>query len=235
MSVASPEASLASPSPVAPISPPAVDGEHRNCRVYSHPVLAAKLGTLRDKNTEPSAFRGLVSDLGRALAYEVTRDLSTHPVEVQTPMAAAQGVGIADKVVVVCIMRAGSGMVGGFMQMLPFAGVGHVGIYRDKHIHNTVEYYFRMPQDVEGARAIVVDPLLATGATAVAAITRLRDYGVGRIDFACILAAPEGLARMYARHPEVMVHTLSVEEGLDANGYILPGVGDAGDRLYGTD
>jgi len=203
-------------------------------RVLRHPLLDHSLTRLRDKNTSPQGFRRVMERLSGLMAYEITRELHTRPKPIETPFTAMDGVEIAEDIVIVPIMRAGFGMLEGLLQMIPFAQVGHIGIYRDKFINTTVEYYFRVPNDVSSKRVLLADPLLATGATAVASIDRLKEYQVGPIVFVSLLAAPEGLSALYAAHPDVPVYTLSIEKGLDENGFILPGVGDAGGRLYGT-
>lgn len=204
------------------------------CTVVQHPVLEHKLRILRDTATQASTFRGLMGEIASLLAYEATRDLETSEAEVSTPLEATTGREISEDLILVSILRAGDGMLQGMLQMLPFARVGHVGIYRDKFIDNTVEYFFRIPDSAAGKRVILVDPLLATGDTAVAAVDRLKEFDVGPIQFVCVLAAPEGLAQFSEAHPDVSVLTVSVERELNDLGYILPGLGDAGDRLFGT-
>lgn len=205
-----------------------------HCHVVGHPVVQHKLSMLRDESTTPAAFRLMLEEISEFLAYEVTKDLKTSLIKVQTPMAKADGELISEKIILIPIMRAGSGMLEGMLRILPFAAVGHVGIYRDKFIKNTVEYYFRLPKNAKGKRVIMLDPLLATGDTACAAIDRLKQYEVGPIQYVCLLAAPQGLKKVQILHPDVEIYTLSIEKGLDKNGYILPGLGDAGDRLFGT-
>ena len=202
--------------------------------VIEHPVMQHKLSLLRKKETRPAEFRRILSEISCMMAFEVTRDLKTKEVAIETPLEKTKAPLIADPVIVVSIQRAGSGMLEGMMQMLPFAKVGHVGIYRDKNIGSTVEYYFRIPNDAAGQRVILIDPLLATGDTAVAAIDRLKEYSVGPIHYVCILAAPDGIKKVQALHPDVNIFTLSVERELNKRGYILPGLGDAGDRLFDT-
>lgn len=204
------------------------------CRVLEHPILQHNLTRLRNAATRPVDFRRVMEQLSALLAYEVTRDISVSSAPVQTPLEATEGLVVSDELIIVSIMRAGNGMLDGLLRMLPFSGVGHIGIYRDKFIGNTVEYYFRLPDEVKGRKILVADPLIATGDTAVASVDRLKEYGVGDIRFVSLLASPEGLAHLYEHHPDVEVFTLSVERELNAQGYILPGIGDAGDRLYGT-
>ena len=205
------------------------------CRILNHPILQHNLTKLRNRETKPVDFRRVMDQLSALLAYEITRDISVSNESVTTPLEETQGAVVSDDLVIVSIMRAGNGMLDGLLRMLPFSRVGHIGIYRDKFIGNTVEYYFRLPDEVKGRKILLADPLIATGDTAVASIDRLKEYGVESIRFVSLLASPEGLAHLYDHHPDVEVYTLSVERELNADGYILPGLGDAGDRLYGTD
>ena len=204
------------------------------CHVLTHPILQHNLTKLRDESTQPVHFRRVLEQLSALMAYEITRDISVTEREVKTPVAETRGVVVDDDMVIVSIMRAGNGMLDGLLRMLPFSRVGHIGIYRDKFVNNTVEYYFRLPDEVRGRNILLADPLIATGDTAVASIDRLKEYGVGRIRFVSLLVSPQGLNKLYNHHPDVEVFTLSIEEGLTDTGYILPGIGDAGDRLYGT-
>lgn len=209
--------------------------KHTNqCQVISHPVLEHKLTLLRKKDTKPIEFRRLLREISCLMAYEATRDLKTAASKIDTPWEAMKAPLIDEKLLIVAIQRAGNGMLEGMMEMLPFGRVGHIGIYRDKFIKNTVEYYFRLPNEPEGQRVLVLDPLLATGDTAVAAVDRLKEFKVGPIHFVCVLAAPQGVEKLLSAHPDVTIHTLSVERELDVKGYIRPGLGDAGDRLYDT-
>jgi uracil phosphoribosyltransferase len=204
------------------------------CRVLNHPILQHNLTKLRNRDTAPVDFRRVMDQLSALLAYEITRDISVSNEPVTTPLEETHGAVVSDDLVIVSIMRAGNGMLDGLLRMLPFSRVGHIGIYRDKFIGNTVEYYFRLPDEVKGRKVLLADPLIATGDTAVASIDRLKEYGVESIRFVSLLASPEGLAHLHDHHPDVEVYTLSVERELNAEGYILPGLGDAGDRLYGT-
>ena len=204
------------------------------CRILNHPILQHNLTKLRNKETSPVDFRRVMDQLSALLAYEITRDIGVSNESVQTPLEKTESPVVSDDIVIVSIMRAGNGMLEGLLRMLPFSRVGHIGIYRDKFIGNTVEYYFRLPDEVKGRKILLADPLIATGDTAVASIDRLKEYGVGSIRFVSLLASPQGLAHLYEHHPDVEVYTLSVERELTPDGYILPGLGDAGDRLYGT-
>jgi uracil phosphoribosyltransferase len=204
------------------------------CRTVEHPVLQHKLTLLRKKGTPAADFRRILTEVSSLLAYEVTRNLKTAPVAIATPMEDMRSPLINEPLIVISIMRAGNGMMEGVLHMLPFARVGHIGIYRDKFLHSTVEYYFRLPNDAKGQRVLIMDPILATGDTAVAAINRLKEYEVGPITFTCLIAAPEGLRNLKEAHPDVEIVALAVDRQLNAKGYILPGIGDAGDRLFDT-
>jgi uracil phosphoribosyltransferase len=206
----------------------------KNVTVIDHPVARHKLAILRDKATTALSFRLVVEEISQLLAYEATRDLGTRKVTVETPLETTECEMVDEALVVVAILRAGNGMLSGMLRILPFATVGHIGIYRDRFIQSTVEYYLRLPKDVKDKRILLVDPLLASGDTACAAIARLKEYEVGPIRLACFLAAPQGLAKLAEQHPDVEVVTLDIERTLDPKGYLLPGIGDAGDRLYDT-
>ncbi|MCB0349644.1 MAG: uracil phosphoribosyltransferase [Bdellovibrionales bacterium] len=206
----------------------------KNLTIIDHPLAQDKLWHLRNKKTTPDNFRRLVSELSHILAYEMTRDFKTENIKVETPIQATTNQKIVENMAIVPIMRAGQAMVDGILDLIPTCAVGHIGIYRDKFVNNTVEYYFRLPKGIEGMRVAVLDPLLATGETAVAAITRLKEYKVGRISFVALLVAEQGLKRISEAHPDVHIYTLSVEPGINEFGYIMPGIGDAGDRMYGT-
>lgn len=206
----------------------------KNLRLVSHPVIQHKLTVLRDKQTGPMAFRQIIEEVSQLLAYEATHDLKTKQVEVETPLEKTQSDQISESVVLVAVLRAGAGMLSGMLKILPFATAGHIGIYRDKFIKSTVEYYLRLPKELEGKKVILLDPLLATGDTACAAVDRLKEHGAQYIRYVCILASPEGLQKLEEFHPDVEVIALNVERALDERGYLLPGVGDAGDRLYDT-
>ena len=202
------------------------------CHVVDHPVLRHKLTVMREKKTSPLSFRMIMEEISQFLAYEATRDLPLRKISISTPLEAVEADQVSESPIIVSIMRAGNGMLPGMMRILPFAAVGHVGMYRDKFIHTTVEYYFRLPKDVKDRRILLLDPMLATGETASAAIDRLKTYGVGQIRFICLLAAPVGIRKLKAAHPDVEIYTTSLERCIDEQGYIRPGVGDAGERLY---
>jgi len=203
--------------------------------VIDHPLVQHKLSLMRMKSTSTSAFRNLLTEVSMLLAYEVTRDMRTHPVSVDTPLARMSAPMLdGKKIVLVPILRAGIGILDGMLRLLPSARVGHVGLYRDPKTLVAVEYYFKVPKQMQGRDAIVVDPMLATGNSAVAAVDRLRDTHPRSIKFVCLLTCPEGLATFHGHHPDVPVYTAAIDDHLDAHGYIVPGLGDAGDRLFGT-
>lgn len=203
--------------------------------VIDHPLVQHKLTLLRRKETSTNTFRRLLTELSMLLAYEVTRDMPMHEVEIETPLEPMRSRLIdGKKTVFVSILRAGAGILDGMLQVIPGARIAHIGLYRDPKTLVAVEYYFKVPTDMEGRDAIVVDPMLATGNSAVAAVDRLKETRPRSIRFVCLLAAPEGLAHFTAAHPDVPVYTAAIDRQLDAHGYILPGLGDAGDRLFGT-
>ncbi len=203
--------------------------------VIDHPLVQHKLSLMRMKSTSTSAFRNLLTEVSVLLAYEVTRDMPTHQVTVETPMARTS-VPMLDgkKIVLISILRAGTGILDGILRLIPSARVGHVGLYRDPKTLTAVEYYFKVPREKSDRDAIVVDPMLATGNSAVAAVERLRETRPRSIKFVCLLTCPEGLKNFHSHHPDVPVYTAAIDSHLDEHGYIIPGLGDAGDRLYGT-
>jgi len=202
--------------------------------IISHPVLQHKLTLLRSKETKSCEFRRLLNEISGLLAYESTKELALKPVDIETPLEKMKGEEVACAPIIVSIMRAGNGMLDGLLNMLPFASAGHIGIYRDKFIKNTVEYYFRLPKDSTGKEVILADPLLATGDTAIACIDRLKQYGVGKITMICILVSQAGVKKLHHFHPDVNIIAISKERDLNDEGHLLPGLGDAGDRLYKT-
>ncbi len=204
-------------------------------KVIDHPLLKHKLGYLRDKNTKSVEFRGLVREMSGLLAYEVLRDwkdMMTVPID--TPIASTTVERIQNPPVIVSIMRAGNGMLDAILDILPIAATGFIGIYRDKFVHNTVEYYFKMPADIKGKMAILCDPLVSTADTAIAAIDRLKSYEVKQIKVVCILLSEFAQKRIHFFHPDVEIYTVSIEKEVNEAGYLVPGLGDAGDRLYQT-
>ena len=203
--------------------------------VIDHPVVQHKLTLMRKKETSTRTFRELLSEISMLLAYEVTRDLPLDMEEIETPLARMRSPVLeGKKTVLVPILRAGIGILDGMLKILPSARVGHVGLYRDPETLGAVEYYFRLPDDMSGRHAVVLDPMLATGNSAIAAVDRVKQTGPRSIKFVCLIASPEGIANFREQHPDVPIFTASIDERLDENGYILPGLGDAGDRLFGT-
>lgn len=204
-------------------------------RVINHPLLKHKLGYLRDKRTNSVEFRDLVREISGLLAYEAMRDWKDMTtLEIETPIAKATISRILQAPVVVSIMRAGNGMLESVLQVIPFASAGFIGIYRDKFIHNTVEYYFKMPEDIKGRMAILCDPLVSTADTMLAAIDRLKSYEVKEIKILTILLSDFAQKRIQHFHPDVEIFTLEIEKEINEMGYLVPGLGDAGDRLYQT-
>ncbi|MEY8877841.1 MAG: uracil phosphoribosyltransferase [Leptothrix sp. (in: b-proteobacteria)] len=203
--------------------------------VIHHPLVQHKLTLMRQKDLSTNSFRRLLGEISMLMAYEVTRDMPTHLVEIETPLETMQSPMIEGrKTVFVVIMRAGSGFLDGMLQVVPGARVGHVGLYRDPKSLVAVEYYFKMPSGMSERDAIVLDPMLATGNSAVAAVERLKETKPRSIRFVSLLAAPEGLAHFHAAHPDVPVYTAAIDRQLNDHGYIVPGLGDAGDRMFGT-
>jgi uracil phosphoribosyltransferase len=206
-----------------------------NVHVITHPLVQHKLTLMRRKDASTSTFRRLLNELSMLMAYEVTRDMATQDVVIETPMEKMTGTLIdGKKLVLASILRAGTGILDGMLTVVPGARVGHIGLYRDHDTLQAVEYYFKMPKDMEERDVIVVDPMLATGNSATAAITRLKVLNPKSIKFLCLLAAPEGIKTMQAAHPDVPIYTAAIDRELNAQGYILPGLGDAGDRIFGT-
>jgi uracil phosphoribosyltransferase len=203
--------------------------------VISHPLVQHKLTLMRQKERSTNSFRRLLHEIAMLMAYEVTREMPTSLLDIETPLATMQSPVIdGKKTVFVVIMRAGEGFLDGMLDVVPGARVGHVGLYRDPKTLVAVEYYFKMPHDMHERDAIVLDPMLATGNSAVAAVERLKETHPRSIRFVCLLAAPEGLKTFHDRHPDVPVYTAAVDSHLNDHGYIVPGLGDAGDRLFGT-
>ncbi len=203
--------------------------------VIDHPLVRHKLTLMRRKQAPTAEFRRLMREIGALLAYEVTRDLPLVDAEIETPVAAMRTEVLeGKKLCLVSILRAGNGLLDGMLDLVPSARVGHIGLYRDPKTLEAVEYYYKVPEDLSDRVVIVVDPMLATGHTAVAAVQRLKGSGAGTIKFVCVVAAPEGLGAFNEAHPDVPVYAAAVDLRLNDHGYIVPGLGDAGDRLYGT-
>ena len=206
-----------------------------NVHVVNHPLVQHKLTLMRSKTASTNSFRRLLNELSMLMTYEVTRDMPMQPVEVETPLETMTGQVIdGKKLVFVSILRAGNGILDGMLSVVPGARVGHIGLYRDPKTLTAVEYYFKMPPDMPERDVVVVDPMLATGHSAIAAIDRLKECGPKSIKFVCLLTCPEGLAAMTKSHPDVPVYTAAIDRQLNEHGYILPGLGDAGDRIFGT-
>ncbi|MEO0557472.1 MAG: uracil phosphoribosyltransferase [Bacteroidota bacterium] len=202
--------------------------------VVDHPLLNRALTTLRDRSTPHGVFRQTLGDVSAILAYEALRSMPTEEVEIQTPLETTTGVRLAREVVVVPVLRAGLGLVDGFVRFVPEARVGHLGMYRDEQSHEPVDYYSNVPREVTEAYVFVVDPMLATGGSASGAINHLKRRGANNIAFVCLVAAPEGVERLQDYHPDVHIVTAALDRQLDENAYIRPGLGDAGDRIFGT-
>lgn len=201
----------------------------------SHPLIQHKLAIIRDKNTGSKDFRELVEEVAMLMAYEVTRDIQVEEVEIETPICTTKCKMLSGKkLAIVPILRAGLGMVDGMLKLVPAAKVGHIGLYRDEETLQPVEYFCKLPQDIQEREVIVVDPMLATGGSAIDAITLLKKRGALNIRLMCLIAAPEGVKAVTEAHPDVDVYTASIDEKLNEKGYIVPGLGDAGDRLFGT-
>jgi uracil phosphoribosyltransferase len=206
-----------------------------NLTVLAHPLIQHKLTLLRDRETTTRDFKQLVNEIAMLMAYEVTKDLTLEPVEIETPLERMTGRQVAGKkLTLVPILRAGLGMVDGVAQLIPSARVGHIGLYRDHDSLQPVDYYFKIPSDEMERDFFILDPMLATGGSAAAAVGALKRAGATRLRFLCLVAAPEGVQRMLDAHPDVPVFAAALDRQLDARGYILPGLGDAGDRLFGT-
>ena len=211
------------------------DARFPGVTVLDHPLVQHKLTLLRQKATATADFRRIAREISLLMAYEVTRDLPLEDIEIETPMEPMLAPSLSGKkLCFVPILRAGNGILDGMLDLVPSARVGHIGLYRDPFTLGPVEYYLKLPDDLPERLVILVDPMLATGHSAAAALGRLRQAGAGQLRFVCLLAAPEGLEVLRHEHPDVPVFTAAIDRGLDAHGYIRPGLGDAGDRLYGT-
>jgi uracil phosphoribosyltransferase len=206
-----------------------------NVHVIDHPLVQHKLTHLRDKNTDSHNFRRLLGEVAMLMGYEILRDLETELVEIETPLEKMKAPVIAGKkLCVVSILRAGNGFLDGLLQLVPLARVGHIGLYRDPDTLIPVEYYLKMPDDLAERQVIVVDPMLATGHSAIAALDRVRESEAAAIKFLCLVASPEGIAALREAHEDIPIYTAAIDRALDSHGYILPGIGDAGNRIYGT-
>ena len=207
----------------------------RNVHLIDHPLVQHKLTLMRRKDASTNTFRTLLNELSSLMAYEVTRDMPLQEVEVETPLETMTGKVIdGKKLVFVSILRAGNGILEGMLSVVPGARVGHVGLYRDPDTLAPIEYYFKMPQEMAERDIVIVDPMLATGNSAIAAVSRLKQLRPKSIKFVCLLTCPEGIAALQKAHPDVAIYTAAIDRQLNAHGYILPGLGDAGDRIFGT-
>jgi uracil phosphoribosyltransferase len=200
----------------------------------SHPLVAHKLSLLRDKDTEPKKFRELIREISALLAYEATSDLDLYETSITTPLAVARGKLLVEKIGLVPILRSGLGMVEGLWNLMPSAEVWHIGIYRDETTLKPVSYYNKLPVEPTVSVCLILDPMLATGGSAVAAVDILKNWGVRKIKFVGILAAPQGIENLQVHHPDIPIHIAGIDDSLNDRGYILPGLGDAGDRQFGT-
>lgn len=206
----------------------------KNVFQSQHPMVAHKVTKLRDQTTEPKKFRELIREIAALLGYEATSDLKTRPVKVMTPLAEADGQELEQRVGLVPILRAGLGMVEGIWELMPSAEVWHIGLYRDERTLEPVQYYNKLPVEPTVSVCLILDPMLATGGSAVATVDILKNWGVQRIKFVGVIGAPEGIQALHDRHPEVPIHLAAIDEKLNDHAYILPGLGDAGDRQFGT-
>lgn len=206
-----------------------------NVHLVNHPLVQHKLTLMRRKDASTNSFRRLLNEISMLMAYEVTRDMPMQDIEVETPLETMQAKVIdGKKLVLVSILRAGTGILDGMLTVVPGARVGHIGLYRDPKTLTAVEYYFKMPGEMDSRDVIVVDPMLATGNSAVAAVERLKELNPKSIKFVCLLTCPEGIAALQQAHPDVPIYTAAIDRQLNDHGYILPGLGDAGDRIFGT-
>ena len=205
-----------------------------NVIVSRHPLILHKLTKMRSVDTNPKKFRELVREIAGLLAYEATADLAVYPIDVQTPLAIAKGAELLEKIGLVPILRAGLGMVEGVWELMPTAEVWHIGLYRDEKTLRPVQYYNKLPIEPRVSVCLILDPMLATGGSAVATVDILKNWGVKKIKFVGLIGAPEGIENLGSHHPDVPIHLATVDERLNERGYILPGLGDAGDRQFGT-
>jgi len=208
---------------------------NKNVCVVNHPMVQHKLTLMRDKNTSSSSFRALLNEISTLMAYEVTRDLAMQDIEIETPLEKMTSKVIdGKKLVFVSILRAGNGILDGMLAVVPNARVGHIGLYRDPKTLAAVEYYFKLPENLNKRDVILVDPMLATGHSAIAAIARIKELGPRSIKFVCLVSCQQGIQAVHERFPEIVIYTAAIDRQLDAKAYILPGLGDAGDRIFGT-
>ncbi len=207
----------------------------RNLHIIDHPLVQHKLALLRDKETSTNKFRDLLREISLLMGYELLRDLPTEEIEIETPMEKTKARKLAGKkLCIVSILRGGNGLVDGLLELMPSARIGHIGLYRDPETLGPVEYYLKFPEDLPSRKVVIVNPMLATGHSAVAAISRVHGAEATDIKFLCIVASPEGIATVRESYPDIPIYTAAIDRGLTEHGYILPGIGDAGDRIFGT-
>ncbi len=207
----------------------------KNLVVIDHPLIKCDLAILRNKRTPSHVFRAVLNRTARLMAYEVSRELKVKKIRVVTPLEKTQGFVFKQPIVLVSILRAGLGLLNGFIEVMPEARVGHIGLYRDEKTLRPVDYYFKVPRNIGNALVFILDPMLATGGSALSAVAYLKEQGAREIRFVSLVAAPEGVKKMQKTHPDIRIYTCSLDRGLNRRGYILPGLGDAGDRIFGTE
>lgn len=200
----------------------------------NHPLIEHKMTILRSVDTDTKSFRENLNEIAKLMTYEATKNLKLNTIDVTTPLMTTKGSALADKLAIVPILRAGLGMVDGILDLVPTAKVGHVGVYRNEETLEPVYYYCKLPEDIQARKVIVVDPMLATGGSAVYAVDYLKEQGVKDVVFMCLVAVPEGIAKLLNKHPDVPIYTAKIDQGLNEHGYIYPGLGDCGDRIFGT-
>ena len=213
---------------------PVQSPEHPNLWVYEHPVIQDKLCRIRDRETKHAQFRRLLNEIAGLMFFQISRTFETTDVVVETPMGQTSGRQLSHPVTLVPVLRAGIGMTDGILAMIPDARVGHIGVYRDESSLKPVQYYCKLPQDIGSGPVLLIDPMLATGGSASHAATILREQGCDDLQMVCLVTAPEGVRRMQQDHPDMLIYAASLDDGLDDRGYIIPGLGDAGDRIFGT-
>jgi uracil phosphoribosyltransferase len=208
---------------------------YKNLKIIDHPLIKHKLSIMRDYRTSKKEFKELLDEISMLMAYEITKDLPLKEVEIQTPLKKTKSYMIqGKKIVLIPILRAGIGMIDGILKLIPSARIGHIGIYRDHNTLRPITYYFKIPADSKHREVILLDPMLATGGSAIASVEKLKEIGIKKIKFMCLVAAPEGVENFSKVYPDVMIYAAALDDRLDELGYILPGLGDAGDRLFGT-
>jgi len=208
--------------------------EYNNFHLINHPLVKRDITVLRDVNTEPEKFRAAVKRISNILAVEISKDLHLNEFEVETPLERTTGFKLSHEIVLVPVLRAGLGMVSGFLEIIPDAKVGHIGLQRDETTLKPIEYYYKTPKNIDVAKVLLIDPMLATGGSGVEAINYLKRRGVKNLIFACLVAAPEGIMKLQSMHPDIQIFGAALDRELNDKGYILPGLGDAGDRTFGT-